>query len=693
MSFNYQAAVSINAEFKGQAAVENARKSIKSLEGDVKGIAGTLGKAGEAFKLLAEAFLAKEAIKFGFEFAKGIIEMGKQLDEMSQKTGIGVKSLSALTQAAGDTSVDVGALSGALKKFNVNTVEAAAGNKTLVSAFDSIGISVGDLKTLKPDELIFKVADQFAKFADGPSKAAVAVALFGKQGADLIPMLDMGSQAIRKLGLDMSDDFAHHARELEDTLNQIQRNFKQTGVNILEGTLPAIQQVAAAFQNLTAPTKAAKGDLDLLNNVIKYGSAGMVAFSEAVIEGADLIVHSFRVVFAEVKPIFANLIDYLQTRWGQLLGFFKHQDIAKLGADMDARFTARFAERDKTVADLRSGLMDRTGQRVKNITDFWNNATGVDYGQAFGPPSPGANQKKPTIKYAGKQGEVNDKKFETEAQALSKYALAEQESIDAEKERVMSLGIVTPATLKHKIAQEEMTKALKATVGFEPGIRDAYLSVTKEVIAQKQALIDLAEAQKDSIGVGAKQAFAEYVQTARDTAAQFKQAFGSALKGLEDAMVKFVMTGKLSFKDLVNTIEEELVRIAVKKAIAFGITAVAGGAAFASGGIMTGSGPMPLKKYAMGGIANSPQMALFGEGRMPEAYVPLPDGRSIPVSMKGGGGGGNTSVVVNVTLQDGGGQNQDTKANDDRGQQLGGMIKQQVLQTLVEQKRPGGLLA
>lgn len=55
---------------------------------------------------------------------------------------------------------------------------------------------------------------------------------------------------------------------------------------------------------------------------------------------------------------------------------------------------------------------------------------------------------------------------------------------------------------------------------------------------------------------------------------------------------------------------------------------------FADGGIMTSAGKVPLNAYATGGIANSPQMALFGEGRTPEAYVPLPDGKRIPVAME-----------------------------------------------------------
>jgi len=62
-----------------------------------------------------------------------------------------------------------------------------------------------------------------------------------------------------------------------------------------------------------------------------------------------------------------------------------------------------------------------------------------------------------------------------------------------------------------------------------------------------------------------------------------------------------------------------------------------------NGNVMTSSGPMPLRRYSGGGIARTPQLAMFGEGATPEAYVPLPDGRSIPVTMKG-----SSNVQVNV---------------------------------------------
>ncbi|PPQ34973.1 Prophage tail length tape measure protein [Rhodoblastus acidophilus] len=83
---------------------------------------------------------------------------------------------------------------------------------------------------------------------------------------------------------------------------------------------------------------------------------------------------------------------------------------------------------------------------------------------------------------------------------------------------------------------------------------------------------------------------------------------------------------------------------------------------FANGGIMSASGSIPLKRYASGGVANSPQMAIFGEGSMNEAYVPLPDGRSIPVAMRGGGGGASNVTVNHQIINNAPGVEVQTKA-------------------------------
>lgn len=118
--------------------------------------------------------------------------------------------------------------------------------------------------------------------------------------------------------------------------------------------------------------------------------------------------------------------------------------------------------------------------------------------------------------------------------------------------------------------------------------------------------------------------------------------------------------------------------------IQFGTKSLFSSIGFANGGIMTGQGPLDLKTYARGGIARSPQLAMFGEGSMPEAYVPLPDGRSIPVTMRGGGAG---NIVVNVDAK-----GTQVEGDQGRSKQLGTAISAAVQAELIKQQRPGGLL-
>jgi phage-related minor tail protein len=135
-------------------------------------------------------------------------------------------------------------------------------------------------------------------------------------------------------------------------------------------------------------------------------------------------------------------------------------------------------------------------------------------------------------------------------------------------------------------------------------------------------------------------------------------------KSSADAIVEFAMTGKSSFKDMINSMLADLARMLVYRNITAPLASAVGGMdwgsigasvagffGFAQGGVMTSAGPLPLRAYSAGGVANSPQLALYGEGSRPEAYVPLPDGRSIPVTMTGGGGP-RVSVVVHNTAGD-----------------------------------------
>ncbi|MFZ9751484.1 MAG: phage tail tape measure C-terminal domain-containing protein, partial [Candidatus Nanopelagicales bacterium] len=209
----------------------------------------------------------------------------------------------------------------------------------------------------------------------------------------------------------------------------------------------------------------------------------------------------------------------------------------------------------------------------------------------------------------------------------------------------------------------------------------------------RKALEGLAKVGK-GFGTELSKSFADVVKSSGDLAANLGSTLGNAFLGLGDQLAEFVNTGKLQFSEFARSVLSDLSRIFIQFALFETLKAIVpGGSAFgkflgfANGGIMTANGPLDLKRYATGGIANSPQLAMFGEGSMPEAYVPLPDGRSIPVTMKNGSAG-TTNVVVNVDAT-----GTDVQGDAGQAQALGKAVSVAVQAEILKQQRPGGLLS
>lgn len=177
-----------------------------------------------------------------------------------------------------------------------------------------------------------------------------------------------------------------------------------------------------------------------------------------------------------------------------------------------------------------------------------------------------------------------------------------------------------------------------------------------------------------------------------NTTKQMEKASVGWLDKSTDALTEFVMTGKADFGSFAKSIIGDIIKIMTQQLVAKAVTGAMGFFGFANGGIMTSGGSVPLKKYATGGIATSPQLALYGEGRQPEAYVPLPDGRTIPVTMKGAAGGGNVvSIQINVQ-SDGSGSSSSEGQNAKGYESMANRVREVVIEELAEQKRPGGML-
>lgn len=218
-----------------------------------------------------------------------------------------------------------------------------------------------------------------------------------------------------------------------------------------------------------------------------------------------------------------------------------------------------------------------------------------------------------------------------------------------------------------------------AKTGFPPAIAamqkyQAIMTELKDQVSDKTWLDGIRQGLKDISGA-ANDSF----RTARD-------AVTNAFKGMEDAIVSFVKTGKLDFKSLANSIISDLIRIQVQEMMTKSLKPLMGMAMGAIGGMFGGYGSafagttygtnfgseqsqmLASQTFAKGGAFNSdslhrhvnsivtkPTYFAFARGGVmgeagPEAIMPLargPDG-NLGVRMNGTGGG--DSIVVNQTI-------------------------------------------
>ena len=175
---------------------------------------------------------------------------------------------------------------------------------------------------------------------------------------------------------------------------------------------------------------------------------------------------------------------------------------------------------------------------------------------------------------------------------------------------------------------------------------------------------------------GATAAFQNYMDSARDVAGQTKSLFSNAFSSMEDAVVNFAMTGKLSFADFTKSILADMARIATRQAASGLLSSIAGSAlgAYFGGGSNSGitgfSENLTPVANAKGGVYDSPslssfsnqvhdspQMFAFAKGAGvfaeagPEAIMPLTRTANGKLGvMAVGGGGGGTSLSFNMPL-------------------------------------------
>ncbi len=242
-----------------------------------------------------------------------------------------------------------------------------------------------------------------------------------------------------------------------------------------------------------------------------------------------------------------------------------------------------------------------------------------------------------------------------------------------------------------KITKEQRIKILENMLNFntDNSFSSFRLSGEGSGIAGGEGGDTTSDNNLNNIQKGAK----AYFDTIKDFGKQTQDAVAGAFKGMEDALVKFVLTGKLNFSDLARSIISDLTRITVRAALLNILSPfpffnkVTG--VNAKGNVYDAGNK--ISKFAYGGIVSNPTIfpmqdgaGLMGEAG-PEAIMPLKRGRDGKLGVQSSGGVGN--IVVNVDAS-----GSSVEGNSEQSAELGKMLGAVVQAELIKQKRPGGLL-
>ena len=223
-------------------------KGIRKAERNGKKFSDKFEKfTGKARKLLVGAFSAvavKKAIDGVLGFANSISSLGDQIDKQSQVLGMSRQRYQEWDYILSQTGGNIESMSVSMKTLNNAILE---GSKESADAFKTIGLSAKDLAGMSVEDQFEAVVRAFQKLPAGAEKSAAAVKLFGKNGMELLPLLnadvleiDILRQKAKDLGLIMSDEAVDASVEYQDSLDTMKRTFQGLRNTIGSKVLPVL---------------------------------------------------------------------------------------------------------------------------------------------------------------------------------------------------------------------------------------------------------------------------------------------------------------------------------------------------------------------------------------------------------------------------------------------------------------------
>lgn len=232
-------------------------KSLKSAEKRVQSFGARINRFGANIGThLRNAF--RRATIAASAFAAGLVYLtkatGDAIDKqtkMARRLGMTYNQLKAIEIAAGFAGISSEELNKAFEKM-LDTIGAAQfGEGTAVRAFEQIGITVDQLRAMRPEQQFNAIARAINSIQDPSERIAAARDIFGRGGGTLIELFRGGAAAIAEasekmqtFGLALSDLDTSNIEFMNDRLDDMKKIFEGIGTQISAFVSPYIGQLA-----------------------------------------------------------------------------------------------------------------------------------------------------------------------------------------------------------------------------------------------------------------------------------------------------------------------------------------------------------------------------------------------------------------------------------------------------------------
>lgn len=190
--------------------LKKAEKDLTAFQAGLQGITSKfLGFVGG----FAAAYIGINSATAALQKFRDTVEELFRYGVESIKFGLDPEEFGKLKYMAATAGLTMEQFDTALQKMQVSIANAAAGEKTEMSAFTRLGTDAKSLRNLRPEEQIYKIADAFSKMTNAAERMDVIRTIFGRGGSGMAVIMDQGSVALKKLG--------ERARELGIVFNQL----------------------------------------------------------------------------------------------------------------------------------------------------------------------------------------------------------------------------------------------------------------------------------------------------------------------------------------------------------------------------------------------------------------------------------------------------------------------------------------